>query len=115
VARVGFHRATTEDGGKLPDHLRPDNPDADASVMAYLKWLELPEGKTGRADTHFRVVGHRKGGKQLLNTSAGLVGTVVRNELNRARSFVQSEEPTIPRSSLEPGGSKFFRTRELYA
>jgi hypothetical protein len=43
VARVGFHRATTEDGGKLPDHLRPDNPDADANVMAYLKRLELPE------------------------------------------------------------------------
>jgi hypothetical protein len=30
--------------------------------------------------SRFRAVGHRKGGKQLLNTSAGLVRTVVRNE-----------------------------------
>jgi hypothetical protein len=33
------------------------------------------------AHTRFRAVGHRKGGKQLLNTSAGLVRTVVQNEL----------------------------------
>ena len=33
------------------------------------------------AHTRFRAVGHRKGSKQLLNTSAGLVRTVVRNEL----------------------------------
>ena len=32
-----------------------------------------------------RGVGHRKGGKQLLNTSGGLVRTVVRNELIVAR------------------------------
>jgi hypothetical protein len=38
---------------------------------------ELPN----RAHTGFRAVGHYKGGKQLLNTSAGFVPTVVRNEL----------------------------------
>jgi hypothetical protein len=64
------------------------------------------------ADTRFRAVGHRRGSKQLLNTSAGLVPTVVRKELIVHGRLVQSKEPTILRSSLEPG-SEFFRTREL--
>jgi hypothetical protein len=38
-------------------------------------------GKQGGLTPVFRAVGHRKGSKQLLNSSAGLVRTVVRNEL----------------------------------
>jgi hypothetical protein len=39
-----------------------------------------PGGNQGAAGTRFCAVGHRKGSKQLLNTNAGLVRTVVRNE-----------------------------------
>jgi hypothetical protein len=57
------------------------------------------------AEPNFRVVGHRKGGKKLLNTSAGLVRTVVHNELIVHGRPVQSKEPTILRSSLGPANS----------
>jgi hypothetical protein len=46
--------------------------------------LSLTIRVQGWADTRFRAVGHHKGGKHLLNAawgSAGLVRTVVRNEL----------------------------------
>jgi len=56
----------------------------------------------------FRAVGHRKGSKQLLNTSAGLVRTVVRDKLDPARVRCRRllpKELTLIRSSLEPGNS----------
>jgi hypothetical protein len=56
------------------------------------------EGKQGGLTAVVRGVGHRKGGKQLLNTSAGLVRTVVRNEL-----IVHGAAPSS-------GHSEFFRT-----
>jgi hypothetical protein len=73
-----------------------------------------PGGNQGGAHTRFRAVGHRKVSKQLLNTSAGLVPTVVRNELIVHGHLVQSKEPTILRSSLEPG-LELCRTNELRA
>jgi hypothetical protein len=83
-----------------------------------LRWPVVSDsrsgGNPGGANTRFRAVGHRKVSKQLLNTSAGLVPTVVRNELIVHGRLVQSKEPTTFRSSLEPG-SEFFRTRELRA
>ena len=71
-------------------------------------------GNQGGAYSRFRAVGHRKGSKQLLNISAGLVRRVVHNELIVHGRWVQSKEPTILRSSLEPG-SEFYRTNELRA
>src|SRR5262249_37853792 len=57
-------------------------------------------------------INHRKGGKQLLNTSPGLVRTVVRKELMVHGRLVQSKDSTMHRISLEPV-SAFLRTREL--
>jgi hypothetical protein len=68
----------------------------------------------GRLNTRFRAVGHRKGSKQLLNSSAGLVPTVVRNEPIVHGGLVQSKEPTILRSSLDPE-FELYRTKELRA
>jgi len=59
--------------------------------------------KPGGTHTRFRAVGHHKGSKQLLNTSAGLVPTVVRNELIVARSSGSVQRTNNP--------SEFFRTR----
>jgi hypothetical protein len=60
-------------------------------------------------EPNFRPVGRRKGGKQLLHTSAGLVRTVVRNEL-----IVHCAMPSSGciRSSLEPSFG-VLRTSEL--
>jgi len=48
-------------------------------------WAVVHDSRSGGnqrgAHSRFRAVDHRKGSKQLLNTSAGLVSTVVRNEL----------------------------------
>ena len=52
----------------------------------------------------FRAVGHRKGSKQLLNTSAGLVRTVIRNEL-----IVHGAVPSSG-SQRTDDHSEFFRT-----
>jgi hypothetical protein len=50
-----------------------------------LPWPVVSDSRSGvtkgRLTAVVRGVGHRKGGKQLLNTSAGLVRTVVGNEL----------------------------------
>jgi hypothetical protein len=76
--------------------------------------ISRPGGNQGAAGTRFRAVGHRKGSKELLNTSAGLVPTVFRNKLIVRGRLVQSAESTILRSSLEPG-SELDRTKELRA
>jgi hypothetical protein len=60
-------------------------------------------GQSRWADTCFRALGRGKGDKQLLNTSAGLVPTVVRNELIVHGRLVQCKEPTTLRGSLGPG------------
>ena len=52
-------------------------------------------GNSSGADTRFCPVGHRKGGKQLLNTSAGLV-RLLATKIDRARSS----------GSLEPGSAR---------
>src|SRR6516164_5795481 len=60
-------------------------------------------GNQGGAYSRFRAVGHRKGSKQLLNISAGLVRTVVRNEPIVHGHLVQFQRTNNP--------SEFFRAR----
>ena len=65
-------------------------PRTDGAVVA-CRWRFAFRGFKVVLTPRVRAVGHRKGSKQLLNTSAGLVPTVVRNALIVHGRLVQSK------------------------
>jgi len=57
------------------------------------RWRFSFKQHKGELTPVFRAVGHRKGSNQLLNTSVGLVRTLVQNELTVHGRLVTSKEP----------------------
>jgi len=82
-------------------------PRTDGAVVA-CRWRFAFRGFKVVLTPRVRAVGHRKGSKQLLNTSAGLVRTVVRNELT-----VHGAAPSSV-SQRTDDHFEFVRTNELH-